>query len=76
MDRKISIAHFKRVPHLTPQRIYPLFLADKKAKCVLSEMRSAYWSTVAFEMANSEFDQQALYEGLEIADHESSLLRG
>ena len=67
MNRKISIAHFKRVPHLTPQRIYPLFLADKKAKCVLSEMRSAYWSTVAFEMA--------LYEGLEIADHESSLLR-
>jgi hypothetical protein len=41
---------------------YPLFLADKKAKCVLSEMKSAYLSTVAFEMANSEFDQQALYE--------------
>ena len=41
---------------------YPLFLADKKAKCVLNEMKSAYLSTVAFEMANSEFDQQALYE--------------
>jgi hypothetical protein len=41
---------------------YPLFLADKKAKCVLSETKSAYLSTVAFEMANSEFDQQALYE--------------
>jgi hypothetical protein len=41
---------------------YPLFLADKKGKCVLSEMKSAYLSTVAFEMANSEFDQQALYE--------------
>jgi hypothetical protein len=41
---------------------YPLFLADKKAKCVLGEMKSSYLSTVAFEMANSEFDQQALYE--------------
>ena len=41
---------------------YPLFLADKKAKCVLGEMKSSYLSTVAFEMAKSEFDQQALYE--------------
>jgi hypothetical protein len=41
---------------------YPLFLADKKAKCVLDQMKTAYLSTVAFEMANSEFDQQVLYE--------------
>ncbi len=41
---------------------YPLFLADKKAKCILGEMKSSYLSTVAFEMANSEFDQQVLYE--------------
>jgi hypothetical protein len=41
---------------------YPLFLADKKAKYVLGEMKTAYLSTVAFEMANSEFDQQVLYQ--------------
>jgi hypothetical protein len=41
---------------------YPLFLADKKAKYVLDQMKTAYLSTVAFEMANSEFDQQILYE--------------
>lgn len=41
---------------------YPLFLADKKAKCILGEMKMSYLSTVAFEMANSEFDQQVLYE--------------
>jgi hypothetical protein len=41
---------------------YPLFLADKKAKSILGQMRSAYLSTVAFELANSEFDQQVLYE--------------
>jgi hypothetical protein len=41
---------------------YPLFLADKKAKYVLDQMKTAYLSTVAFEMANSEFDQQVLYE--------------
>jgi len=41
---------------------YPLFLADKKAKYVLGEMKKAYLATVAFEMANSEFDQQALYQ--------------
>jgi hypothetical protein len=40
---------------------YPLFLADKKAKYVLNQMRTAYLSTVAFEMADSEFDQQVLY---------------
>jgi len=48
---------------------YPLFLADKKAKYVLGEMKTAYLSTVAFEMANSEFDQQVLYQAsLEISD--------
>ncbi len=41
---------------------YPLFLADKKAKCILEEMKTGYLSAVAFEMANSEFDQQVLYE--------------
>jgi hypothetical protein len=41
---------------------YPLFLADKKAKYVLGEMKTAYLATVAFEMANSEFDQQVLYQ--------------
>jgi len=41
---------------------YPLFLADKKAKCILGEMKKAYLATVAFEMANSEFDQQVLYQ--------------
>jgi hypothetical protein len=37
-------------------------LADKKAKCILGEMKSSYLSTVAFELASSEFDQQVLYE--------------
>lgn len=41
---------------------YPLFLADKKAKSILGQMRSAYLSTVALVLANSEFDQQILYE--------------
>jgi hypothetical protein len=41
---------------------YPLFLADKKAKYVLDQMKTAYLSTVAFELADSEFDQQVLYE--------------
>jgi hypothetical protein len=41
---------------------YPLFLADKKAKYVVNQMKNAYLSTVAFEMADSEFDQQVLYE--------------
>jgi hypothetical protein len=41
---------------------YPLFLADKKAKSVLEETRRAYLSAVAFEMANSEFSQQILYD--------------
>jgi hypothetical protein len=41
---------------------YPLFLADKKAKYILGEMKTTYLSTVAFEMANSEFDQQVLYQ--------------
>ena len=41
---------------------YPLFLADKKAKYVLDQMKKAYLSAVAYEMANSEFDQQILYQ--------------
>lgn len=41
---------------------YPLFLADKKAKYVLDQMKTAYLATVAYEMANSEFDQQILYQ--------------
>lgn len=41
---------------------YPLFLADKKAKYVLDQMKKAYLSAVAYEMANSEFDQQVLYQ--------------
>jgi hypothetical protein len=41
---------------------YPLFLADKKAKSVLEETRRAYLSAVSFEMANSEFNQQVLYD--------------
>jgi hypothetical protein len=41
---------------------YPLFLADKKAKYVLNQMKTAYLSAVAFEMAKSEFDQQILYQ--------------
>jgi hypothetical protein len=41
---------------------YPLFLADKKAKSILEETRTAYLSAVAFEMANSEFTQQILYD--------------
>jgi len=41
---------------------YPLFLADKKAKSVLEETRRAYLSAVSFEMANSEFNQQILYD--------------
>ena len=53
---------------------YPLFLADKKAKYVLDQMKTAYLSAVAYEMANSEFDQQILYQskiqGFSIADRE------
>ena len=41
---------------------YPLFLADKKAKYTLNEKKIAYISTVAFEIANSQFDQQILFE--------------
>jgi hypothetical protein len=41
---------------------YPLFLADKKAKSILEETRRAYLSAVSFEMANSEFNQQILYD--------------
>jgi hypothetical protein len=41
---------------------YPLFLADKKAKYVLHQMKKTYLSAVSFELAGSEFDQQVLYE--------------
>jgi hypothetical protein len=41
---------------------YPLFLADKKAKSILEGSRSAYVSAVAYEIANSQFDQQILFE--------------
>ena len=41
---------------------YPLFLADKKAKSILEETRRAYLAAVSFEMANSEFNQQILYD--------------
>lgn len=51
---------------------YPLFLADKKAKFVLDQMRTAYRSTIAYEMANSEFDQQILY-GASFRDFRSEI---
>ena len=51
---------------------YPLFLADKKAKYILNQMRSAYLATIAFEMANSEFDQQILY-GASFRDFRSEI---
>ena len=41
---------------------YSLFLADKKAKSILEASKNAYLSTVSFEIANSEFDQQVLFE--------------
>jgi hypothetical protein len=40
---------------------YPLFLADKKAKSILSEMRRAYLGAVDIEMAKSDLDQQVLF---------------
>lgn len=40
---------------------YPLFLADKKAKSVLSEMKEAYLGAVAIELAKSDLDQQVLF---------------
>jgi hypothetical protein len=39
-----------------------LFLADKKAKSVLEGRKSAYISTVTYEIASSQFDQQILFE--------------
>ena len=51
---------------------YPLFLADKKAKYILNQMRTAYLATIAFEMANSEFDQQILY-GANFRDFRSEI---
>jgi hypothetical protein len=41
---------------------YSLFLADKKAKSILEGSKNAYLSTVSFEIANSDFDQQVLFE--------------
>jgi hypothetical protein len=41
---------------------YPLFLADKKAKTTLESTKMSYISTVAFEMANNQFNQHALHE--------------
>lgn len=41
---------------------YSLFLADKKAKSILDGAKKAYLSTVSFEIANSGFDQQVLFE--------------
>ena len=38
---------------------YPLFLADKKAKYILGEMKTAYLSTVAFEMVHRQTFQIA-----------------
>ena len=40
---------------------YPLFLADKKAKFVLSQSRKAYLGAVDVEMAKSDLDQQVLF---------------
>ncbi len=40
---------------------YPLFLADKKAKFVLKQSKSAYLGAVEVEMAKSELDQQVLF---------------
>jgi len=40
---------------------YPLFLADKKAKAILQEMRGAYLGAVDIEMAKSDLDQQILF---------------
>jgi hypothetical protein len=40
---------------------YPLFLADKKAKFVLSQSRKAYLGAVDVEMARSDLDQQVLF---------------
>ena len=40
---------------------YPLFLADKKAKSVLQQSRSAYVGAVEVEMAKSDLDQQVLF---------------
>lgn len=41
---------------------YPLFLADKKAKSSLEGTRSAYLSTVSYEMAKHQLDQQVLFQ--------------
>ena len=40
---------------------YPLFLADKKAKAILHEARSAVISAVSFEMARTRMDQEVLF---------------
>ena len=40
---------------------YPLFLADKKAKTILSQHRQAYLGAVALEMSRSDLDQEVLF---------------
>ena len=40
---------------------YPLFLADKKAKTILSQHRQAYLGAVALEMNRSDLDQEVLF---------------
>lgn len=40
---------------------YPLFLADKKAKAILHQARSAVISAVSFEMARTRMDQEVLF---------------
>jgi hypothetical protein len=51
---------------------YPLFLADKKAKSILEGSKTAYLSTITFEMANSEFDQQVLF-GARFRDYRTEI---
>jgi hypothetical protein len=55
---------FKMSREVVPEALghnYPLFLADKKAKFVLKQSRSAYLAAVQVEMAKSELDQQVLF---------------
>ncbi|HEV2390713.1 MAG TPA: hypothetical protein VGS04_08320 [Nitrososphaerales archaeon] len=55
---------FKMSGEVIPEALghnYPLFLADKKAKFVLSQSRKAYLGAVDVEMARSDLDQQVLY---------------
>lgn len=55
---------FKMSSEVVPEALghnYPLFLADKKAKFVLKQSKSAYLAAVQVEMAKSELDQQVLF---------------